>query len=136
MKKHFKLLLAILTVALCVAAIGLCACTITPETPEDTDKSKLTVTYEGLESDNEIEIRYIADEAAARYEEKNIVDAPKVVITVSDDFYTSANVGEINVSDDNSNVVAIIVVVAAVVIILALAAVAIVLIVKKKNADY
>ena len=46
MKKHFKLLLAILTVALCVAAIGLCACTITPETPEDTDKSKLTVTYD------------------------------------------------------------------------------------------
>lgn len=104
---------------------------------------KLTVTYEGLESDNEIEIMYIADEAVKRVVDNNIVTPVKIVT----DGETTTKVGEIidtpdylqiktDNNGDNSNVVAIIVVVAAVVIILALAAVAIVLIVKKKNADY
>ena len=45
---------------------------------------KLTVTYDELSNNNELEIQYISDEAATRYAEKNIVDPVKVVVSASD----------------------------------------------------
>lgn len=90
---------------------------------------KLTLAYADLDSDNEIEIKYISDDAAARYQENNIVNVPKVVVTVTDDFYAS----EIVDIDASSNVVAIVIIAVAVVVIIGLMAVAIILIIKKKQ---
>lgn len=45
---------------------------------------ELTVTYDELSNNNELEIQYISDEAATRYAEKNIVDPVKVVVSASE----------------------------------------------------
>lgn len=45
---------------------------------------KLKLTYDELASNNELEIQYIANEAAVRYAEKKIVDPVKVVVSVED----------------------------------------------------
>ncbi len=44
--------------------------------------NKFSVSYEQLSANNEIEIRYISNEAKARYEEKEIVDPVKIVVPV------------------------------------------------------
>lgn len=43
---------------------------------------KLTIGYADLTTNNELEIKYISDEAATRFEEKNVVDPVKVVVPV------------------------------------------------------
>lgn len=45
---------------------------------------KLTLNYDELANNNELEIQYISNEAAVRYAEKNIVDPVKVVVSVKD----------------------------------------------------
>ena len=44
-------------------------------------ENKLTVSYEQLKANNEIEIRYISNVAKERYEEKEIVDPVKILIS-------------------------------------------------------
>lgn len=108
-----------------------------------TDKvkdGKLTVNYADLADDNEIEIKYIANEAVQHVVENNIVTPSKVVVNtdntttkVGDVIETPTHLEIVNDINDGNNVVAIAVIVVAVVVIVALMAVAIILIVKKKN---
>ena len=109
-----------------------------------TDKvkdGKLTVNYADLADDNEIEIKYIANEAVQHVKENNIVTPSKVVVNTDNtttkvsDFIETPDHLEIISGDVNNNTVAIIVIVVAAVVILALATIAIVLIVKKKSED-
>lgn len=120
--------------------------TVTINGKNVTDKvkdGKLTVNYADLADDNEIEIKYIANEAVQHVIDNNIVTPSKVVVNTDN---TTTKVGDVietptylkivsDTTDSNSNTVAIIVIVVAVVVILALASVAIVLIVRKKAED-
>ena len=120
--------------------------TVTINGKNVTDKvkgGKLTVNYADLADDNEIEIKYIANEAVQHVIDNNIVTPSKVVVNTDNtttkvsDFIETPTYLEIvsDTTDSNSNTVAIIVIVVAVVVILALASVAIVLIVRKKAED-
>ena len=120
--------------------------TVTINGKNVTDKvkdGKLTVNYADLADDNEIEIKYIANEAVQHVIDNNIVTPSKVVVNTDN---TTTKVSDVietptylkivsDTTDSNSNTVAIIVIVVAVVVILALATVAIVLIVRKKAED-
>ncbi len=46
-----------------------------------TKDGKLLLTYNDLKRNNELEIQYIAAEAATRYEENGIVDPVKVIVS-------------------------------------------------------
>lgn len=54
-----------------------------------TADGKLTLTYEELSADNQLEIQYITNEAAERYEEKEIVTPVKVIVPVPKDETTN-----------------------------------------------
>ncbi len=108
-----------------------------------TDKvkdGKLTVNYADLADDNEIEIKYIANEAVQHVIENNIVTPSKVVVNtdntttkVGDVIETPTHLEIVNDINDGSNVVAIVIIAVAVVVIIGLMAVAIILIIKKKQ---
>jgi hypothetical protein len=91
---------------------------------------KLTVTYDELNGNNEVEIKYISDAAAQRFEENGIVEPVKVVIPVE------SNGGPvIETPSGNGNAMAVVAIVVPVAVF-AIAAVTVTLIFtrnKKKN---
>ncbi len=96
---------------------------------------KLTLTYDELTRNNELEIQFISNEAAERYEEKGIVDPVKVVVSADNktsDIYTFVE-GE--VFPEPTNVGVIIGISIAVVVVIAAAAVISVLLIKKRNSQ-
>ena len=52
-----------------------------------TEENTLTVGYEDLGKNNELEIKYISGEAKVRYEANNIVDPVKIIIPVGTDLF-------------------------------------------------
>ena len=96
---------------------------------------KLTLTYDELTRNNELEIQFISNEAAERYEEKGIVDPVKVVVSADNktsDIYTFV---ECEVFPEPTNVGVIIGISIAVVVVIAAAAVISVILIKKRNSQ-
>ena len=108
-----------------------------------TADGKLTLTYDELNGNNELEIKYIANEAIARYNEKNIeIVAPaKVVVSTKGETEIVENsttivpkiVNDMPNTNNNGNLGLIIGLSVAGVLVVAGVAVAIVLVRRKKN---
>lgn len=96
--------------------------------------NSLTVEYAELTNNNELEIKYISDEAKVRYEANNIVDPVKVVVPAGTDLFgkLSGSSAAPKQSGKSSNVGLIVGLVLGGVVLVAVA-VAAVIIVKKKN---
>lgn len=96
---------------------------------------KLTLTYDELTANNELEIQYISNEAAVRYEEKGIVEPVKVVVSTngSSSKYTYVEGEVFPVSPTNVGLIVGIVI--GVVVVIAAGVAIGVVIVKKKNAS-
>ncbi len=101
---------------------------------------KLTLSYDELSANNELEIQYIANEAAVRYKEKNIVEPVKVVVSVEDqnNFFTFDQTiippEYTPDSGNNSNTGLIVGIVIGVAVVLAAGVTVGVIIVKKRDA--
>ena len=81
---------------------------------------KLTLSYDELSANNELEIQYIANEAAVRYAEKNIVEPVKVIVSLDDqaNFYTFDQTITFNSGLSVGAIIGIIIGVAAIVAVL------------------
>lgn len=81
---------------------------------------KLTLSYDELSANNELEIQYISNEAAVRYKEKNIVEPVKVIVSLDDqaNFYTFDQTITFNSGLSVGAIIGIIIGVAAIVAVL------------------
>lgn len=81
---------------------------------------KLTLSYDELSANNELEIQYISNEAAVRYKEKNIVEPVKVIVSLDDQasFYTFDQTITFNSGLSVGAIIGIIIGVAAIVAVL------------------
>lgn len=93
---------------------------------------KLTLNYDELYDNNELDIQFIHQDAAKRYEEKNIVDPVKVIVSTDN---TSAKYSFVETVTTPVNVGLIIVIIAGVLVAVAAAVVVVVLIKRNKDAD-
>ncbi len=100
--------------------------------------NKFTVTYDELSRNNELEMKFISDEAAVRFEEKGIVEPVKVVMstdnTSSKYEFVEGNVFTAEPTDTPLTAGAIVGIVIGVVAFIAIAAVVAVIVIKKKKA--
>ncbi|MDE7439880.1 MAG: hypothetical protein K2N23_05190 [Clostridia bacterium] len=106
---------------------------------------KLTLTYDELDANNELEIKYIANAAAVRYVEKNVVEPVKVIVDTDGNTSVVEGTGgkiELDISgltnpDGGTDHTALIIVCVVAAVVVLGAAVTIIAIKKRRaNADY
>ena len=98
-------------------------------------EGKLTVNYADLQTNNELEIQYISEAAAQRYEAKEdfeIVEPVKIFVQEGTLYESEIITGN---GGNGSNLVIIVSIVAAVVVVAAVAIGAVVIVKKKKEED-
>ena len=102
---------------------------------------KLTLSYDQLDANNELEIKYIANAAALRYNEKNIVEPVKVIVGIDGNASVVEGTGGkieldtsgLNNNGGNKNVGIIVGIVVGVVVVLAAGAAVCIILLKKRQ---